>query len=113
MSIPPKVEITGQDKEANFVSEFHIMHTPNEFLLTLLEVIPQMKFEVQDIIHPKTQKPSKITRMTNDGILQKVVGRYGMSPASYKKMVQIMNQNLMNYEKKFGEIMIQPPEFMH
>ena len=113
MAEAPKINIDGQDKAANFVSEFHCLHTPHDFILSMLEVIPQMKYTEQDGINPRTQQPTKVAKLQNAGILQKIVGRYGMSPASFKKLVTLLNQNLKKYEEKFGEIAIQPPEYMH
>ncbi|MCY3410337.1 MAG: DUF3467 domain-containing protein [Candidatus Heimdallarchaeota archaeon] len=110
---PPVIKIEGQDKSSLFASEFHCLHTPHEFLLTVLEVLPQMKFVHEDVMHPTTNQPGKVARLKNDFILQKIIGRYAMSPASFKKLVNVLNQNLKKYEEKFGEIDIHPPEFMH
>ncbi len=112
-ALPTKITITNQDLEAKFASEFHIMHNPNEFVLTMLEVIPQMKYTFKEVPHPKTGLPTKVARMANDGLVQKVVGRFGMSPATMKKLVTVLNQNVKNYEAKFGEISINPPEGLH
>ena len=81
--------------------------------MSLIEVIPQMIYQETDGIIPTTKQPGKVMRMKNDGILQKIVGRYGMSPAAFKKFVTVLNQNLKKYEEKFGEISINPPEFLH
>lgn len=113
MSKAPKINIDGQDKAANFVSEFHCLHTPHDFILSMIEVIPQMKYTEQDGLNPITKEAIKVAKLQNAGIIQKIVGRYGMSPASFKKLVTVLNQNLKKFEEKYGEIAIRPPEYMH
>ncbi len=109
MTQPRNIEIIGQDQSAKFANEFHIMHTPNEFVLSVVEVIPQMKFSTQEGITDQGKKHN-IAKISSAGIIQKVVGRFGMSPAAFKKMVTVMNKNLQQYEAKFGSIAINPPE---
>lgn len=107
---PPRIRIEGQDKEAKFVSEFHVVHTPNEFIVSLIDTIPQMQYKHQDVgLEPNKRK---VAKLHTDHLMQMIVGRYGMSPASFKKFVNILVQNLKNYESKFGEISINPPEFL-
>ena len=72
-----------------------------------------MKFVEEQTVHPTTKQPGKVMRLKNDYILQKLIGRYAMSPASFKKLVGVLNQNLKKYEQKYGQIDIHPPEFMH
>ncbi|MHA2249942.1 MAG: DUF3467 domain-containing protein [Candidatus Kariarchaeaceae archaeon] len=104
---PPNIKIIDQDQPANVATEFHVMHTPNEFLLTIIEVIPQMGYKLgESSAHPG----KKIPQLQTTGIVHKVVGRFGMSPATFKKMVSVANQNLKQYENKFGEVAINPPE---
>ncbi len=110
---PPRIEIIDQDQPSKFATEFNIMHTPNEFVLNLIENIPQMTYVDTTTIDPKTSQPREIKRLQTDYIVQRVVGRYSMSPASFKKLAIVINQNLKKYEDKFGEIAINPPEFMH
>lgn len=107
--IPTKIEIIGQDQAANVASEFHVMHTPNEFMLTVIEIIPQMEFTAKSTVNSEGQTKS-FARLQTKGILQRVVGRFGMSPATFKKLVVVANQNLKQFERKFGEIAINPPE---
>lgn len=109
MSKPLKIEITGQDQSALFANDFHIMHTPNEFVLSIVEAIPQMQFSSQESIN-QDGKTRNVARISSSGILRKIIGRYGMSPAAFKKLVTVMNTNLKQYEDKFGAIAINPPE---
>ncbi|MFV2014688.1 MAG: DUF3467 domain-containing protein, partial [Candidatus Heimdallarchaeota archaeon] len=88
-----------------------IMHTPNEFVLSVVEVIPQMKFSTRESFTEQGKKQN-VAKISSTGILQKIVGRFGMSPAAFKKMVTVMNKNLQQYEEKFGSIAINPPEGM-
>ncbi|MHA2029886.1 MAG: DUF3467 domain-containing protein [Candidatus Kariarchaeaceae archaeon] len=109
MSTQRKITITGQDQPAIFANEFQIMHTPNEFVLSVVEVIPQMEFTAQEG-YTKEGSKQNIAKLRSSGIMQKIVGRFGMSPAAFKKMVSVMNTNLKQYESKFGSIAINPPE---
>ena len=109
MSAPPNITIIEQDKAASIAQEFHVMHTANEFILTVIEVIPQMEYSTSDTITPEG-KSKKVARLKTSGIIQRVVGRFGMSPAAFKKMVTVSSTNLRQYENKFGEIAINPPE---
>ena len=103
------IKIEGQDKTALLASEFQVFHTANEFILNVLEVIPQMEYQSStEIIAGKN-----VAKLMTVSILQKVIGRFGMSPAAFKKLVQVANHNLAQYEKKFGEIAINPPEGLH
>ena len=100
----PPIRIEGQDMKARLAQEFHVLHTPNEFLLSILEVIPQMAYFNE-------KEAGKISnKLQSAGILQKVVGRYVMSPAAMKKLAHVLSKNLEQFEKKFGEIVINPPE---
>jgi hypothetical protein len=110
MSTP--IKIVGPETEARMAQEFHVIHTPHEFLLSIIEVIPQMAYvnTGQEEVNVANMKPQ--ARLQNTGILQKIVGRYGMSPAAFKKLVVVAQRNLQQYEAKFGEIAIQPPEGM-
>ncbi len=109
MSKPLKIDIIGQDQSAIFANDFHIMNTPNEFVLSIVEAIPQMQFSSKEEFNQDGKKRN-IMRISTSGIVRKIVGRYGMSPASFKKMVSLMNTNLKQYEDKFGSIAINPPE---
>ncbi|OLS23759.1 MAG: hypothetical protein HeimC2_24980 [Candidatus Heimdallarchaeota archaeon LC_2] len=111
MTKPINIEITGQDQSALFANDFHVMHTPNDFVLSVVEAIPQMQFSLKESIN-QDGKTRNITRLSSTGIIRKVIGRYGMSPAAFKKMVSVMNTNLKQFEDKFGEIAINPPEGM-
>jgi hypothetical protein len=103
----PNIKIVDQDQAAKVATEFHVMHTPNEFFLTVIAVIPQMGFKISD---QQDQTGKRIPQLLNTGIHHKVVGRFGMSPATFKKMVNVSGQNLKQYEGKYGEIAINPPE---
>ena len=96
MSKQLKIEITGQDQSALFANDFHIMHTPNDFVLSVVEAIPQMQFSMQESIN-QDGKTRNVTRLSSTGIMRKIIGRYGMSPASFKKMVGVMNTNLKQF----------------
>ncbi|MHA2502436.1 MAG: DUF3467 domain-containing protein [Candidatus Kariarchaeaceae archaeon] len=105
-----RIEIEGLNQSAKLAQEFQISHTPNEFLLNLIEVIPQMGFKVREQPGKEPGSIRKSAQLEHTGMLQKVVGRFVMSPAAMKKLVNVMNHNLKQYEEKFGEIAINPPE---
>lgn len=107
--IPPNIDIIDQDRPANVATEFHVMHTPNEFLVTIIEVIPQMQYKIPEF---PNESGRRLPRLQNTGIIHKVVGRFGMSPSTFKKLVQVTSQNLIQFEKKYGEVAINPPEGM-
>lgn len=109
MSQPKKIEIVGQDQSAVFANEFQVMHTPNDFVLSVLEVIPQMQFSTQERFSEEGKKQN-LAKISSTGVIRKIVGRFGMSPAAFKNMVTMMNKNLQQYETKFGSIAINPPE---
>ncbi len=101
----PNIKIIDQEQSANIATEFHVLHTPNEFLLTIIETIPEMEYKV-----PSDTEGKQVPRLHNTAIYHKVVGRFGMSPATFKKLVQVITQNLTQFESKFGQIAINPPE---
>jgi hypothetical protein len=109
MSQSRRIEIIGQEQSAIFANEFHIMHTPNDFVLSVVEVIPQMQFSTKSRVTEKGTKQN-LAKVSSTGIVHNIVGRFGMSPAAFKKMVTVMNKNLQQYEDKFGSIAINPPE---
>ena len=106
------IEITGLDQPANLAQEFHVSHTNNEFLINMIEVIPQMGFRLNSISDPSD--PSKIisqqAHLTHTGMIQKVNGRFVLSPAAMKKFLNVLSHNVQQFEAKFGEIVINPPE---
>ena len=68
MSKQLKIEITGQDQSALFANDFHIMHTPNDFVLSVVEAIPQMKFSMKG--RKKTVSPNPTTPITKTSIFR-------------------------------------------
>ena len=106
---PIKIKLEGQDRASQFASDFTIFNTANEFMLSMIEIIPQMELTTKEITNPNGQR-KRVSRMQTNHILQKVLGRYALTPAAFKKLVNIANQNLKKYEEKFGEIVINPPE---
>ena len=107
--IPIKIKLEGQDQKSSFASDFTIFNTANEFVMSMIEIIPQMQLTTKEITDSSGQR-KRVSRMQTNHILQKVLGRYAMTPAAFKKLVNIANQNLKKYEEKFGEIVINPPE---
>jgi len=105
-----RIELTGLEQSAKLAQEFQISHTTNEFLLNMIEVIPQMEFRMQGSAPDDPRKLRQNARLEHTGMLQKVVGRYVMSPAAMKKLVGVLQHNLKQYEDKFGEIVVNPPE---
>lgn len=101
-----KIKIEGQDIPARLAQEFHVFHTPNEFLISLIEIIPQMEYAMRE----GANKQPHITQLQNTGLVHQVVGRFAISPASVKKLAQVLQRNIQQYESKFGEIAINPPE---
>ena len=111
MSIPNpiKIVIEGQDKKSSFANDFTIFNNANEFILSMIEIMPQIELKTKEITD-SSGKRKRVPDVQTNHILRNILEKYALTPAAFKKLVGMANHNLKIYEAKYGEIVINPPQ---
>lgn len=80
-----EIQIKADDKElaGSYTTIARINHSPEEFIMDFMYIIPDPPFG-------------------------KLVSRLILSPGHAKRLLRALEENVRNYEAKFGEIQTQP-----
>lgn len=94
----PKINLDlNLEIEVKQVNEVDVMHNPHDFVVTLSQIITTLGRDERG-------------RQAIANITKRPIGRFAMSPAMAKNMLQVLQTNIKKYEEKYGEIVIFPPE---
>jgi len=88
VEVDPNINI-----EIKQVGSINMIHNPHEFQLNIIQEV---------LIQDEKNQPNKIVRRT--------VGRFSLSPAMAKQMLQVLTTNINRFESDYGEIVTVVPK---
>jgi len=86
----------ADDPKHKYVNFAKVVFTPNEFFCDFITLYP--------LVEDKPAPPGELLQVRGD-----VVGRFAMSPAHAKQLLQILAQTVSRYEEQYGEIVVHGP----